>query len=194
MIFRRAKVLLQAIACAIAMAGTANALTIDSTSYGIVDASYAGWTTPDIITGTHDQRTASESGVARSPFEDLPGGGAGLQFNSVRSGSVIYNLAGSLLTMVWGSPDSYNTLTFWTLPDGQGDSTSVIGTALIPPYAIGAHLVTFALDGVFQSITLASSQAAFEYAGLTATPLPPALLLFGSALAGLGWLGRRRAA
>jgi hypothetical protein len=29
---------------------------------------------------------------------------------------------------------------------------------------------------------------------VTATPLPPALILFGTALAGLGWLGRRRRA
>jgi uncharacterized protein (TIGR03382 family) len=32
------------------------------------------------------------------------------------------------------------------------------------------------------------------FVNLTTTPLPPALILFGTALAGLGWLGRRRRA
>ena len=55
-------------------------------------------------------------------------------------------------------------------------------------------LTAFFTDMPFQSVTLGSTKAAFEFANLTVTPIPPALLLFLTGLCGLGWLGRKKQA
>ena len=50
-------------------------------------------------------------------------------------------------------------------------------------------------SGLFNQLVITgnfTSLAHFELSGLSAVPLPPAALLFGSGLAGLGLLARRR--
>ncbi len=157
----------------------------------------------------------SVSGSYRSPYEDLsqniPAGFETAPYSSVRLGSFGYNFLGgaTTLSILWGSPDSYNTLQFYDNKNGTGNllsTASITGTGftgldLIPPATQGlAHdYVTFSSSVAFLSVVLTSSTAAFEYAGLTfgsnapaLTPIPPALVLFGSALVGLAALGRRR--
>ena len=173
---------------------------------------------PDLIIGTYDAVSGggSVANQYRSPYEDLsqtiPSGFETAAYSSVRSGSVAYNFQGgaNTLSILWGSPDSYNNLQFYDGESGTGNLLSTLsasgfgftGSDLTPPATGGlAHdLVTFTSTATFLSVVLSSTQAAFEYAGLTAalndtpvpTPLPPALLLFGSALVGLAALGRRR--
>jgi hypothetical protein len=141
----------------------------------------------DLITPPPD----SEPGQFRSPWQ-----GTGLEgslgYTSVKNGTAGYNLTGTLLTLFWGSPDTYNTLTFWTGLNGTGDSASILGSDLSNPQAIGHHLVLILTNEVFRSVTISSTSPAFEYANFAVTPIPAALPLFATGLGLMGWLARRR--
>jgi hypothetical protein len=134
----------------------------------------------------------SVGGAYRSPWE-----GTALEntafYTSIRNGTAGYNLTGgTALSLFWGSPDPYNTLTLWTGLGGTGDSVSILGSALGNPQAIGHHLVLILTDVVFNSVTFSSTSPAFEFGNLTATPIPAALPLFATGLGLMGWLARRR--
>jgi hypothetical protein len=179
----------------VTVAGPATAITYtvglnDTVSFPTT--SY-GFQTPDFGSGNVDYATGSVGGQYRSPW-DLEGAPYNsLPYTSVRNGTVGYNLTGMMLSLFWGSIDTYNSLTFWTLAEGTGEFVSVDVSALGDPFSGGHHLVQFFTDVPFQSVTLGSGQAAFEFANLTTTPIPPALLLFLTGLGGLGWLGRKKA-
>src|SRR5262245_34774024 len=68
-------------------------------------------------------------------------------------------------------------------------SLDTIFTQVAPLSAVALSLAT----GVYY-IQVVGTQIGNYTLQVTATPLPPALILFGTALAGLGWLGRRRRA
>jgi hypothetical protein len=151
-----------------------------------------GFYAPDFVVGSAqmDNVNSSSEGQYRSPWQSTAFDT--LTYTSVRDGVAGYNISGNSLSLFWGSPDWYNTLTFYTGVNGTGDSISLTGLLLGDPQAIGHHLVRFLTDQVFRSITIASSQPAFEFANLTATPIPAALPLFATGLGVLGWFARRR--
>jgi hypothetical protein len=159
---------------------------------------------PTSVTGVVQTETVSISGVTRSPFENFnatPGPGYGLAYTSINIGSALYsfNTPMNALSILWGSPDSYNTLSFYGSNDGTGTPLySVTGSSLLIQ-TFGHDLVTFLdLDGFFNSVLLSSTGFSFEFANLTvsdpptATPLPAALPLFATGLGALGLLGWRR--
>jgi hypothetical protein len=130
----------------------------------------------------------------QAPYRSIFNGSGGYNFTSGKTG----------LNILWGSPDGYNTLEFFSGKDGGGASLGSFSLGDLLPWGAtagrGHDMVTFISTVAFLSIVLTSGSPAFEYAALTATgpdnqtnlPLPPAILLFGSALAGLTVLGRRR--
>jgi hypothetical protein len=163
-------------------------ITVPGTSLGPQGTHFqAMGTHVDLITPPPD----STEGAFRSPWQ-----GTGLEgslgFTSVRNGTAGYNLTGNLLTLFWGSPDTYNTLTFWTGLNGTGESDSILGSELGNPQALGHHLVLILTDQVFRSVTITSTSPAFEYANFAVTPIPAALPLFATGLGLMGWLARRR--
>jgi hypothetical protein len=113
------------------------------------------------------------------------------------SETVTYNnLAGtSTFSILWGTPDAYNTL---TLTGANGNTFSLTGAQLAASAGIapssGFDWVTFTVTGTtFSSAALFDDgTAAFEYADVTFTPLPAALPLFAGGLGMIGLLGRRR--
>jgi hypothetical protein len=134
-----------------------------------------------------------------SPFFGTPENGN--QYTAVlRGGSATYNFANpeTMLQLFWGSPDAFNTITFFNGLNGTGGAiASFTGSALVPfgaTLSTGHDLVSF-LDngGTFQSITIASSDFAFEFSNLAAsTPLPAALPLYAAGIGVMGLLGWRR--
>jgi hypothetical protein len=157
--------------------------------------------------------TGQVPGVNRSPFENAnPGGGAvllsdggyglgawaSLPYTSIQAGGyAIFNFDPSNeLTILWGSPDAYNTLSFFTGLNGSGvDLGDVIGTDLAIQ-TFGHDLVDFSVSGAtFSSVRMTSPLNAFEFANLNAsvvTPLPATLPLLASGLAGIVALARRK--
>jgi len=179
-----------------AFAQSSSAATVSISSESYSGSPYAGTgfdTLASSSTGFFTQTTAgSIANVQRSPFASSSTNYSAISNNAVyTAGSATYNYAAGLtsFSFLWGSPDSYNTVKFYS---GQGGTGSVVGTftgssLADPTKGLGYDLVTFsAAGGTIGSVVLSDSgQPAFEYGNVTPTPLPAALPLFASAL-GIG--------
>jgi hypothetical protein len=148
--------------------------------------------------------TSSVANQWRSPFEGVIGQEAD-PFTTIQAGfSATYTFAApqASLQMLWGSPDSYNTIEFL---NGATPVFSLTGSGLHPiTFGLGHDLVTFTdTTGAFTAVVLSSTQNAFEFADLISTPvgsqgttpLPAALPLYvaGVGIVGLvGWRRRRK--
>ncbi len=164
--------------------------------------------------------TGSIAGVELSPYAFNTGPGAAAAVSGAYSvlgagggsGSATYNVNSSSFALLWGSPDPYNQIAFYTAPNGTGSLIDVIGGnttsyngSNLACYASTCHdtlfdLVTFAVsNGKIGSVVLADSGAAFEFRldppaadPPSATPLPAALQLFAIGICALGLLGWRK--
>jgi hypothetical protein len=217
-----------------ALCDQTNALTISITSQDTSDftiGTLPGSSTNPAWVIAQSNLVALQTGqipnVYRSPFENAAGtaaehlsdngfglgGAAGpwsaLQYTSIQAGGkATYNFAVPMTTLgfLWGSPDSYNHITFYAGLNATGDSFTISGTN--PPINIqtyGHDQILFHADSglTFLSVVLSTTQNAFEYANLFAfgspddenfpsTPLPAALPLFATGLGALGLLRWRR--
>lgn len=120
------------------------------------------------------------------------------------SGDLVLPSLKSTLQFAWGSPDAFNTITFFN--SVTLESASMIGTNLanftVAP-SIGVNFVTLFVLGGFDKVTFSTTRDAFEIANLhwfggpndlgPVVPLPAGLILLLSGLMGLGFLGRSRA-
>jgi len=166
-------------------------------------------------------QTGSSPDIYRSPFENVaigsPNGNGGyvltgydsLPYTSVQANSTATYTFTSLetsLSLLWGSPDSYNYIAFYSGPNGTGYEDIIYGNALLLQ-TYGHDQVTLNLGGEsFESVVFASiGSNAFEFANLQATggplnqlgplqstPLPAALPLFAGGLGIIGFLARGR--
>ena len=195
-------------------------LTLPSSSTNPAPAATSG----TVYVGT---LTGSVANQYRSPFENATSAGGGtdtgvgnggygitgwdkLAYSSVQAGaSATYDFASTnTLSILWGSPNSYNTLTFM---NGKNVVGSITGTSESGSVSgIGIGILTYGHDqmtftdtgGTFDSVVLSSTTNAFEFADLTVgsgaftpftpTPLPGALPLFATGFGALGLFGWRR--
>lgn len=113
---------------------------------------------------------------------------------------VALTLAGDMqyFGLLWGTVDSYNTISFYN--DGMlvasYTGTQIAGLAGISDGGTAVVYANFwaGAGEVFDTVVFASSSNSFEFDNVRVapTPLPAALGLFGSAIAGMGALGLRR--
>jgi hypothetical protein len=165
--------------------------------------------------------TGSSSGNQRSPYELNTDGFANAAYSVLAPGSsgqaastasATYALNGATtFAILWGSPDSYNQVDFYSSTNGTGSPmASYTGSSLtcFPSTCNGLawDVVTFTSpDAPFGSVVLtdnangnsAVATPAFEY-GLevggnnSQAPLPAAFWLFGTVIAGTAGASRMR--
>lgn len=178
-----------------ALIGHAEALTITQTSTlpgGPYTSPVPDLSTPTVFTGL----TMSEANVYRSPFEGTSAYGS--LFTSVEgTGTATFNQTGNQLSLIWGSPDSYNQLTFYSGINGTGSTLgTVTGSAISPSNGTGFSYVTISGLSTFGSFKLINDPGtnAFEVStfNVSSVPLPAGLPMFGGALLGLSALALRR--
>lgn len=198
----------------------ANAATISITSQDYTgNAPLEGTPTPASSSGIFSQSvTGSISDVELSPYAFNTGAGAdgnaaatSAPYSVLNAGgssspaTATYNVGSSTFTFLWGSPNSYNEVAFYTGPNGTGSVIDVVSGETT--YYDGQNLacfsstcgqtlfdlVTFTVSsGTIGSVVLTDTgAAAFEY-GVSATPLPAAFPLFASGLGVMGLFGWRR--
>jgi hypothetical protein len=166
----------------------------------------------------------SDPNIYRSPFENAVAGDGvldplnggyqlsgfdALPYTSVQANSTAtYTFATAVtsLSLLWGSPDSYNYIEFF---GAGGTPEGIISGDPLAIHTYGHDLVTLTLGGEsFDSVVLSSvGSNAFEFANLQgmgqtpngqlfdvplATPIPAALPLFAGGLGIIGFLARNR--
>lgn len=148
----------------------------------------------DSFTGTINENVTDPGlvpGVRRSPWEGTALDGS--VYSSITgTATYVFDSLRTSFSLVWGSPDSYNSLQFF---NGSTLVATVLGSSITGCCGgnVPSSLVTIA-DLQFDSVVFVSSTAAFEYANISAVPLPAGGLLLIGGLAGLAALRRRKAA
>ena len=149
---------------------------------------------PTTFTGTvFTNLTTSLGGVYRSPFEGTSAPNS--LFTSVEGdATATFNLSGNVLSLIWGSPDTYNQLKFFSGVNGGGTLLdTILGSTINPANGTGFSYVTVSGIGNFNSVVLDNvpNSNAFEVStfAVSSVPLPASLPLFGGALLALAGFG-----
>ena len=183
------------------------AFALPATAHATVIASLGGNTTNFASltsAGLNGGATATLSGgtvySSDQPFADIPKGGVfGGTFLAAgvlagEPATLTFTVPTSYLSFLWGSPDTYNTLTF-AFADSTTATCNFNDLGGLGTYSPDNALATISTDVAFSSVTFSSGSNAFEYVIQTAAvPVPAAGLLLVGALGGLAGLRRRRKA
>jgi hypothetical protein len=160
-----------------------------------------------ITTPTSSKGDFILSVTGSDPSHDLsPFGDSTSQYSVISStgkaGEATYNLDGATtFSFLWGSPDAYNKVAFFSGPNDTGKLLAVFSGKSLTPSATGSGF-DFVVFEAAAGVTIGSvalfdktGQPAFEFSDVdppSATPLPAGLPLYIAGIGVLGLLGRRR--
>lgn len=107
-----------------------------------------------------------------------------------------WDRAGDKIRFIWGSPDAFNTLRFLDANDDVIDAYTGDQLAALAGVnqAEGWVFAEFTPSASFSSIRFTNNTPDAYEIGLAAVPVPAAGLMLLSAIAGLGYMRRRKAA
>jgi hypothetical protein len=202
-----------AMLCAAAGSAHATTVSIDSELVynGSNNAPVFGTVAPVLFTPLFNQnQVGSVSGVTRSPYETNTNGTTLTAYSVLSAGgqpgpgsSATYNVSSTSFEILWGSPDTYNFATFYSGANGTGSVIGSFSGASLSCYPTTCNSLAWddvvfgSTGGSIGSVVLADSgQAAFEFglnpARIGGTPLPAAVWMFGSVIAGAAGVSRLR--
>ena len=179
-------------------ASVASAATIEYLDeiLGAVDTQDATSTT-----GTVYEGLVGAYPFAADPYNNTAFAGVASYVAVSGGASATYEIAStSTFSLLWGTPDSYNTLSFYldgVLVDSVGGSEIVTQSE----YGNTAAYVVITTSTAFNQVVFSSSSNSFEYAiptvdGIVPTPapvpLPAAAPLLLAGIGALGFAARRR--
>ena len=116
----------------------------------------------------------------------------------------IYNYSGSLLSMIWGSPNDdseghQNTVTFYSGDNGTGSIVGSVSAFDLYNYFTGidntqdpGYKISFVTSEAFGSVKFDTGPSAFEYAVTTGVPEASTWTMMAAGFAGVAFLGFRR--
>jgi MYXO-CTERM domain-containing protein len=150
-----------------------------------------GTSGPGVWTFSGGSATADASNA--QAFDPLGSGTTPFFAYAAAGGAITANFVGGIvgLDILWGSPDGYNTITFYTGPNRTGTAESFVpGTpplvAPAPPL-VAPVLFTAAPGVTWESVSFTSTFNAFEFANIetvASAPEPGGLaLVLGGVLA-----------
>lgn len=180
----------------------------------------AQWTTTNTAQNTPGPRVVSGStSVYRSPFDGSTRSGLPANTPTTNWQSIQYFVVGpnpndpstaklefsveqTSMSFLWGSPDSYNELRFFSganfVGTVNGSNPGIGGFADIPASETGVGAAYVTISGLaFDEVHFVSSNAqAFEFSNLSFTPipLPAAAWLLIAGIAGFGVFRRKATA
>ncbi len=187
--------------------GAAQALTVSATpiaDFATVDLT-STVTVPNADVSGLSIRGGSIGSTYRSPFDgsgiaSAPTNWRELPYFSVGPSTsspqfMMLNSTSTWLSLLIGSVDAYNTIKFFL---GGSQVGSVSGNQILAAGAetggIGANSVYISGVSTFDKVGFYSTNNAFEFSNIAVAPIPPAMLLIGTGLVGLGIVGRRKKA
>ena len=153
--------------------------------------------TPAYYNNVVGNQFTNDKMVARSPWEDTDLFATGVYSSVSQNSFAIFDFdkLQTGFSLVWGSPDTWNNLLIELI--SGGNVATINGVQMVPPGVSGLKAVLLTVTNVeFDRLKLTSDQNAFEFANLTATPvpLPAAAWMLIAGVGGLVALGRRRRA
>lgn len=136
---------------------------------------------------------------SRTPWEDFAAIADTAYYNSIEAGGFAeydFGTTQTSFSLMWGSPDSYNTLSFF---DGNTEVFSIAGndTAITstPGFQNGLSFVNVSItDLAFTKVVFESGSDAFEFSNVAPVPLPAAAWTLGAAIGALSLTARKRRA
>lgn len=147
---------------------------------------------------------------SRTPWEEFAAIADTAYYNSVEAGGFaeyVFTTLQTTFSLMWGSPDSYNTLRFFDAADNEVFAMSGGNSAITSAtgYTPGRSFVNVSITDLdpFAKVRFGSGSDAFEYANVAPlnppssaapVPLPAAVWTMGAALGALTLTSRKRRA